>query len=285
MRNSKVTTSVDNAGGTSRRQAAGLGLLAGFLNGLIALGGGVLITPVLIVRGVGPQTAVGTSLAAVTMVSCVGFSAHMLLGGLSLGLVPIAASVAGGIAGSLLGSKILARITPHWMLLLLAAIQIFVAVRLIDQGLGTTLFGVVETSVPPVWAYVGLGLFAGTLSGIFGIGGGALVLLSLAAFYGVPVGEGLAIALALNVSNALAGVVNHARHRRVLWHELAILIPMAVIGIAAGAALAHELPVNTMRVFFGGFFLFMSILLARKGWAPAKASRDKETGRANSSRP
>jgi len=71
----------------------------------------------------------------------------------------------------------------------------------------------------------------------------------------------------------------------VLWHELAVLIPMAVVGIAVGAALAHELPVNTMRVFFGGFFLFMSILLVRKGWAAAKANRDKETGRANSSRP
>lgn len=258
----------------SRLRAAGLGLLAGVMNGLIALGGGVLITPLLVVAGVNPQIAVGTSLAAVTMLSCIGFTAHFLLGGISLGLVPIVAAVVGGAAGTVLGSKILARLTPHWMLILFAIIQILVAIRLIDQGLGLALLGEVIPGGAPLWAYVALGLFAGTLSGIFGVGGGALVLLGLAAFYGVPIVEGLAIALALNVTNALAGVVHHARQGRVLWQELKILMPTAVIGIGAGAALAHELPADAMRVVFGGFFMFMGIMLAQKGWAVAKKNQD-----------
>ena len=245
-------------------------MLAGVLNGLIALGGGVLITPLLVVAGVSPQIAVGTSLAAVTMLSCIGFAAHLLLGGIALGLVPIVAAVLGGAVGSMIGSKILARLPPHWMLMLFAIVQILVAVRLIDQGLGTALLGTVIPGGAPLWAYAAFGVFAGILSGIFGVGGGALVLLGLAAFYGVPVVEGLAIALALNVTNALAGVVHHARHGRVLWQELKILIPTAVIGIGAGAVLAHELPVDAMRVVFGGFFMFMGIMLARKGWAVAK---------------
>jgi len=258
----------------SRLRAAGLGLLAGVMNGLIALGGGVLITPLLVVAGVNPQIAVGTSLAAVTMLSCIGFTAHFLLGGISLGLVPIVAAVVGGATGTVLGSKILARLTPHWMLILFAIIQILVALRLIDQGLGLALLGGVIPGGAPLWAYVALSLFAGTLSGIFGVGGGALVLLGLTAFYGVPVVEGLAIALALNVTNALAGVVHHARQGRVLWQELKILMPTAVIGIGAGAALAHELPADAMRVVFGGFFMFMGIMLAQKGWAVAKKNQD-----------
>ena len=258
----------------SRPRAAGLGLLAGVLNGLIALGGGVLITPLLVAAGVSPQIAVGTSLAAVTMLSCIGFAAHLLLGGIALGLVPIVAAVLGGAVGSMIGSKILARLTPHWILMLFAIVQIMVAVRLIDQGLGTALLGTVIPGGAPLWAYAAFGVFAGILSGIFGVGGGALVLLGLAAFYGVPVVEGLAIALALNVTNALAGVVHHARHGRVLWQELKILMPTAVIGIGAGAVLAHELPVDAMRVVFGGFFMFMGIMLARKGWAVAKNARN-----------
>ena len=258
----------------SRLRAAGLGLLAGVMNGLIALGGGVLITPLLVVAGVNSQIAVGTSLAAVTMLSCIGFTAHYLLGGISLGLVPIVAAVAAAAAGTVLGSKILARLTPHWMLMLFSIIQILVAIRLIDQGLGLALLGEVIPGGAPLWAYVTLGLFAGTLSGIFGVGGGALVLLGLAAFYGVPVVEGLAIALALNGTNALAGVVHHARQGRVLWRELKILMPTAVIGIGAGAALAHELPADAMRVVFGGFFMFMGIMLAQKGWAVAKSNTD-----------
>jgi len=254
----------------SRLRAAGLGLLAGVMNGLIALGGGVLITPVLVIAGVNPLIAVGTSLAAVTMLSCIGFAAHLLVGGISLGLVPIIGAVVGGAAGTVLGSRILARLTPYWMLMLFAIVQVLVAVRLVDQGLGLELLGEVIPGGAPLWTYVAFGLFAGTLSGIFGVGGGALVLLGLASFYGVPIVEGLAIALALNVTNALFGVVHHARQGRILWQELKVLIPAAVIGIGGGAALAHELSADMMRVVFGGFFMIMGIMLARKGWAVAK---------------
>tara|TARA_A100001037_G_C15053377_1_gene591216 strand:+ start:89 stop:937 length:849 start_codon:yes stop_codon:yes gene_type:complete len=257
----------------SQQRAAGLGLLAGAMNGLIALGGGILITPALIVAGVCPQVAVGTSLAAVTVLSCIGLTAHLLIGGISLGLVPIIAAVVGGATGTVLGSKILARLTPHWMLILFAVIQILVAIRLIDQGMGVALLGSVIPGGPPIWAYVVLGFFAGTLSGIFGVGGGALVLLGLAAFYGVPVVDGLSIALALNVTNALAGVIQHARQGRVLWPELKTLMPAAVIGIGTGAALAHELSPDAMRIVFGGFFMFMGIMLARKGWTVVKTNK------------
>ena len=257
----------------SRKRATALGLLAGLMNGLIALGGGVLITPLLLTAGVRPQAAVGTSLAAVTMLSCIGLTIHSLLGGISLGLESIIAVVIGGVTGTMIGSKILARLTPHWMLVLFSLIQILVAIRLIDQGMGLSLLGDVVPDTPPLWAYIGFGLFAGTLSGIFGIGGGALVLLGLAAFYGVPVVEGLTIALALNVTNALAGVVQHARKGRVLWQELKVLIPAAIIGVAIGANLAHELPADVMRIVFGGFFIFMGIMLARKGWTAAKEKK------------
>ena len=261
----------------SRQRAAGLGFLAGVMNGLIALGGGVLITPLLVIAGVSPQVAVGTSLAAVTMISCIGLTAHLLLGGISLGLVPIIAAVVGGVTGTVLGSKILARLTPHRMLILFAVIQILVTIRLIDQGMGFGLLGPVIHGGAPIWAYVVLGLFAGTLSGIFGVGGGALVLLGLAAFYGVPVVDGLAIALALNVTNALAGVVQHARQGRVLWQELKTLMPAAVVGVGTGATLAHELPADAMRIVFGGFFMFMGIMLARRGWTAANENRNCDT--------
>ena len=250
----------------SRYRSLALGLLTGMLNGLIALGGGVLITPFLILAGFSPQVAVGTSLVAVTMLSCIGFTAHLLLGGASIDFALIFAVSAGGVIGTFIGAKILARITPQWMLILFAIIQIFVAIRLLDQGLGLTLMGEeVVPSIPPLKAYIGLSVFAGILSGIFGVGGGALVLLGLAAFYGLPVIEGLALALALNVTNALAGVARHVRNGKILWRELMFIIPAALLGVLLGATLAHELPSDLMSVLFGGFFTFMGIVLARKG--------------------
>ncbi len=67
--------------------------------------------------------------------------------------------------------------------------------------------------------------------------------------------------------------MHHSRQDRVLWPELKVLMPAAIVGVGAGAALAHDLPADVMRVMFGGFFMFMGILLARKGWAVAKKNR------------
>ena len=106
------------------------------------------------------------------------------------------------------------------------------------------------TGTAPLAAFVILGLVAGGLSGIFGVGGGALVLLGLAALYGVPVREGLPVALALNVTNALFGFATHARAGRVLWQEIHVLLPSAVFGIALG--------VSTKFVFL--FVLFGALL-------------------------
>ena len=80
------------------------------------------------------------------------------------------------------------------MLILFTIIQILVAIRLIDQGVGLALMGEVVPSIPPLRPCVSLGLFSRILSGIFGVGGGALVLLRLAALDGLPVIEGLTLA-------------------------------------------------------------------------------------------
>jgi uncharacterized protein len=58
-------------------KAVGVGLLVGFLTGLLGVGGGFLITPALtIFLGLHMKQAVGTSLAIIVINSAAGFSAH-----------------------------------------------------------------------------------------------------------------------------------------------------------------------------------------------------------------
>ena len=89
-------------------------------------------------------------------------------------------------------------------------------------------------------------------------------LLGLAAFFGTPVQEGLPIAFALNITNALAGAWRHARAGRVLWREVQILIPTALVGIAVGTAAALTLPADLLRIVFGCFFLYMGTRIGRQ---------------------
>ena len=113
-------------------------------------------------------------------------------------------------------------------------------------------------------AYLAVGFASGVLSGVFGVGGGAMVLLGLAVFFGLPIHQGLALALAVNVTNALTGCIRHARADQVLWPDVRRLVPVALIGIAIGAALALYLPADSLRLVFGSFFLFMAIRMGHQ---------------------
>lgn len=81
---------------------AGIGGVAGFLGGLLGVGGGNFILPVLNWMGLEAKVAVGTTALVVVFSSLSGFLGHATLGGLDalfLGLTAVA-SAAGSIAGS-----------------------------------------------------------------------------------------------------------------------------------------------------------------------------------------
>jgi len=250
-------------------RAALIGFVAGTLNGLIGIGGGIVMVPGLVVYGRAcPEVAVGTSLAAVVVLSFAAFVTHASFGGLGLNVSGILAVVVAGMVGAQLGGWILARLTASWMLLMFSAFLLVMSIRLLIQALGLeTGFGGAPTEwrgAAPWWAYPVIGFSSGVLSGVFGVGGGALVLLGFAVLFGMPVREGIPLALLVNVTNALAGCVRHSRAGRVLWQEVRRMVPAALLGIALGAAVAIGLPPDVLRIVFGAFFLFMSVHIARQ---------------------
>lgn len=248
-------------------RASVIGFFAGLLNGLIALGGGIIITPGLVVYGrASPEVAVGTSLAAVVVLSAAAFLLHASFGGLGVDPYGIVSVVAAGMIGALVGGWMLARLNATWMLFLFSAFLLVMSIRLLVQGLGLDLgAGPWQwRGAPPWWSYPAIGFVSGILSGVFGVGGGALVLLGFAVLFGMPVRDGLPLALLVNVTNALAGCIRHSRAGRVLWREVRRMVPAALAGIAIGTAVAIWLPPDALRLVFGGFFLFMSAHLGRQ---------------------
>ena len=244
---------------TGQWTSRALGALAGLLNGLIALGGGILVTPFLVGhRGLPPQVAVGTSLAVVVLLSTIAFAAHAAQGNLAIGWTQTGICAVGGLLGTTIGTQILAKLTPRWMLKAFAIFLMLVAARLISQGVGWSYDAALPAISVPWLALFAIGFVTGVISAIFGVGGGALALLSLAIFYGMPVKEGLPVALALNVSNALFGVVYHARKGNIQVGEVRALIPAAVIGVLVGAWSAQLIPPHVLRVVFGTVLILLA---------------------------
>ena len=223
-----------------------------------------MIVPALIARGATPQQAVGTSLATVVVLSGVAFVLHASFTGLAIGTAGFAAVVASGIAGAMAGAWILAHLTVRRMLLLFALMVLALSLRLVLQGIGIGGMDPVWPGEPSMAAFLGVGLASGLLSGMFGVGGGALVVLGLTVLFGMSVHDGLPIALAVNVTNAVAGAARHALAGRVRRADVLGLVPAAIAGIGAGAAVALWLPPDALRVVFGAFFCYMGTRMAHR---------------------
>ena len=246
-------------------QSAAVGFGAGLINGLVGIGGGILIVPGLVlVRGVAPKVAVVTSLACVLVLSSLALAFHLLLSGLHLDPVGVAVLLAAGIAAAQVGAWMLGIVPTRWVLFAFAGMTLVTAVQLFAIALHW--LPPLLAGSPPLWGYAALGAVGGVFSGLLGVGGGGLVVLGLTVIFHTPVLGGLPVALMVNIANSLAGVATQWNSGRILWREALRLIPPAIVGVLGGTAIAIWLPPNVLRVVFALFFVFMSGQLARRAW-------------------
>ena len=82
-----------------------IGALVGFLSGLLGVGGGVLLTPILMMIGIRPSVAAASGVNAIVATSSSGLAAHFRLGNVDLKLGSVL--LLGGVGGASLGVQII----------------------------------------------------------------------------------------------------------------------------------------------------------------------------------
>jgi uncharacterized membrane protein YfcA len=117
--------------------------------------------------------------------------------------------------------------------------------------------------------YLGIGAVAGLLAGLLGVGGGLVIVPALVfAFRLQELPPELHMHLAVGTSlativvTAIASTRAHHRRGAVRWDAFAGLTPGILLGALAGAALASQLPGESLRVLFGGFALLVALQMA-----------------------
>lgn len=110
-------------------------------------------------------------------------------------------------------------------------------------------------------ACVGIGLLAGLLSGLFGVGGGTVIvpLLVLALAFDQRLAAGTS--LAAIVPTAAVGVVSYALHDAVAWIPALLLAAGAVAGAQFGTWLLPRLSITFLRWAFVGFLVLVIVSL------------------------
>jgi len=107
-----------------------------------------------------------------------------------------------------------------------------------------------------------LGLFAGVVSGLFGVGGAVVIIPGLVLITKMPqhTAHGTSLA-ALLLPVGLLGVLEYSKRQQVNWAYAGVVAVGLLIGAYFGARLAGSIPDATLRKMFGGFLLLVSVKL------------------------
>ncbi len=109
-----------------------------------------------------------------------------------------------------------------------------------------------------VLSCIGVGLAAGLLSGLFGVGGGTVIVPMLVLLLRFDQRLAAGTSLAAIVPTAAVGVVSYAVHGSVAWIPALILAAGAVVGAQIGTWLLARLPQNALR---WGFVAFLAVVI------------------------
>ncbi len=248
------------------------GIVAGLMAGLLGVGGGIVIVPVLDValgtQGVDPairmHIAVATSLATIILTSVSSARAHHQRGSVDFGL---ARSWGGYIlVGAVLGAWLASRLHSNVLALVFGAVAVLLGLRMLLLG-GRNPEPAGETPRGAGIRLIPLGI--GGLSSMMGIGGGtfSVPMLSLLG-HGIhrAVGTSALFGLLISVPGAIAFVATGWGDPRlppgslgfVNLLGLVCIAPATILGAPYGARLAHRLNARQLNLAFGIFLLVVS---------------------------
>ncbi|MGP0101659.1 MAG: TSUP family transporter [Solirubrobacteraceae bacterium] len=124
---------------------------------------------------------------------------------------------------------------------------------------------------------IAIGLAAGVIAGLLGVGGGVLFVPGLVLFVGLGQHQAEATSLLAIVPVAIVGTFRHDRYGNVVRHDALLLGLLSVVGAAAGVALANALSGALLRDAFAALMVIVAAQLVhralREGGSPPPAER------------
>ena len=254
-----------------------LGSGVGFLAGLLAIGGGLVIVPILSLIllhfDVLPSEqvvicAIATSLASILFTSTSSALAHHKNGNVPWQITPW---IMAGVALGALVSGFMAALLPEQVVRIVFAVSVvLIALKMIFSGKGDTQ---VERPMPSKVLLTILTTITGGLSAMIGIGGGAL-LVPLLTFFSVDMKKAIGCASACGIVIALSGSIGYitsgsSQFALVDGFAGFVYLP-ALIGIVStswftaplGAKATQTLPVPIIKKIFAALLLAMATNMA-----------------------
>lgn len=238
-----------------------VGLVGGFFAGVFGVGGGLIMVPLLLWWAkLDQRRAHATSLLAITPAAVAGAAAYAI-GGVFAWLPAIFVAI-GGIVGAQLGAWLLRKIDVtvlRWgFIAFIIASGVMLAVQLPNRDSD------LEITLPTALLLTVLGLAMGVSAGLFGIGGGIIVIPVLVVFLGQSDLVAKSISLLAMAPGSISGSIAHLRHNTASLRDGLWVAVGAVITTPVGALVAFALPPRAAALLFGLLmFLIATNLVVR----------------------
>jgi len=245
------------------------GAIAGFMAGLLGIGGGLVIVPIMVYcltwqgasHALVMHLALGTSMACIMFTAASGTLAHHRLGAVNWHIVR---RIAGGVfLGTLLASCLASRMPTSLLKGVFGVFLYCVAVKMIlDPKPSPT------RRLPGQAGMFAAGGIIGVVSGMLGIGGGTLSV-PFMAWCNVPLHQSVATATAIGFPIAVGGTVgyifNGLRALHLPASSLGYVYLPGLAGIACtgmltaplGARISESLPLRKLRIVFAGLLVIV----------------------------
>lgn len=250
--------------------ASPLGLLIGLALGALGGGGSILAVPILVfVVGLSPTEATSASLVVVGAASAIGASLHWRAGrvlvvpGLTLGAV--------GVAGSLAGSALNRRLDGDVLLLGFAGLMLVAAWRIAAGCPSCTRVGeeralqaedaanrdpngargiatrIRRMSLQRLSVVVAAGTAVGFLTGLFGVGGGFMIVPALVLALGFAMPQAVGTSLLVIALNAAVALTARLGTAVIDWPTTLVFGATAVTGVLAGTRIAGRVDARALQ--------------------------------------
>lgn len=263
--------------------ASPLGFLIGVSLGALGGGGSILAVPALVYgAGQSPRNATTTSLLLVGIAALVGMSSHWRAGRVRVGTGVVFGLT--GIGGSLAGTALNQRIDPNVLLLMFAGLVCVAAWRMLTgcptcTNVGETAAvrqgpaavagaGTFSTPAPrrigvrTVLTVLAAGTAVGFLTGLFGVGGGFVIVPALTLVLKLPMPEAIGTSLLVIAINAAVALSTRLATTSIDWGVTLPFVVAAIGGVLAGGRLADRLDPRRSLRWFAALLVVVAVYTA-----------------------
>ncbi|MCK4492707.1 MAG: sulfite exporter TauE/SafE family protein [Methylococcales bacterium] len=115
-----------------------------------------------------------------------------------------------------------------------------------------------------------LGIISGVLSGLFGLGGGLMIVPVLLTLFStqtfIPVEQQMIFAIATSLATiiftSMASIVAHQQQKNILWFKVRRLLPGILIGAVLGTFVTDKISSDNLRFFFISYLFYSALKMA-----------------------